>query len=164
VAIVKQLGPPALVAARFRQDQGTVAFGRQLIGPLVFPFYWVAVKATLCILTTIGLFIVATLVFTRHDHLMQGVIQTGWKFAGLAIPPLLFVTFVFAAIDRYLQTERFAERWDPRTLPPLRPQIRQVQRATSIAGIVIQIIFIAWWLGLPSFPDFIFGKLYTCRR
>src|SRR6266403_316208 len=38
-AILKRRGNPAFLAARFRQDHRSVAFGPQLIGPVLFPFY-----------------------------------------------------------------------------------------------------------------------------
>src|SRR6516165_2144515 len=38
-ALLKQRGNPLLLAARYRQDHRTLAFGRQLIGPVLFPFY-----------------------------------------------------------------------------------------------------------------------------
>src|ERR1700720_3284598 len=38
-AILKQHGHPLLVASRYRHDQRSVAFGRQWIGPVLFPFY-----------------------------------------------------------------------------------------------------------------------------
>src|SRR5215472_16193844 len=37
--VLRQRGNPLLVAARYRQDHRTLAFGRQLIGPILFPFY-----------------------------------------------------------------------------------------------------------------------------
>src|ERR1700692_2777164 len=38
-AILKKQGHPLLVAGRYRQDQRSLAFGRQWIGPVIFPFY-----------------------------------------------------------------------------------------------------------------------------
>src|SRR6202040_1400394 len=38
-SILKQRGPPVLVASRYRQEQRNVSFGRQIIGPMLFPFY-----------------------------------------------------------------------------------------------------------------------------
>jgi hypothetical protein len=35
-AILKQHGHPLVVASRYRQDQSSVAFGRQIIGPVLF--------------------------------------------------------------------------------------------------------------------------------
>src|ERR1700732_5176329 len=37
--ILKQHGHPRLVASRYRQEQRNVSFGRQIIGPALFPFY-----------------------------------------------------------------------------------------------------------------------------
>lgn len=37
--LLRQRGNPLLLAARYRQDQRSVAFGRQIIGPVLFPFY-----------------------------------------------------------------------------------------------------------------------------
>src|ERR1700738_549158 len=38
-AILKQHGHPLLVASRYRQEQRSVSFRRQIIGPALFPFY-----------------------------------------------------------------------------------------------------------------------------
>jgi hypothetical protein len=38
-ALLKQRGNPLLPAARYRQDHRSLAIGRQLIGPVLFPFY-----------------------------------------------------------------------------------------------------------------------------
>src|SRR3954452_4596952 len=36
-ALLTRYGQPMIVAGRYRQDQGSVVFGRQLIGPELFP-------------------------------------------------------------------------------------------------------------------------------
>src|SRR6476661_6190731 len=54
-AILKQHGPPILVASRYRGEQRTVSFGCQLIGPVVFPFYWIALKVSLILLLVPGI-------------------------------------------------------------------------------------------------------------
>src|SRR5215471_17625660 len=38
-ALLKQRGNPLLLAARYHQDDRRVAFGRELIGPVLYPFY-----------------------------------------------------------------------------------------------------------------------------
>ena len=159
VAILKQLGPPPLVAARYRPDQGTVAFGRQWIGPLVYPFYRVAVKATLSILALLELLSAATRVVAGRTDIVQAIIQAAWQLLDVAIMPLLLVTIAFAVIDYALREYRLAERWDPRTLPALKRRKQVVPRANSIAAIVIQLVFIVWWLSLPSFSEVTFGQL-----
>jgi len=78
---------------------------------------------------------------------------------GIAWLVLLIVTLAFAAIDYGLMKFRLFEKWDPRSLPPLDRQSGKVPRATSITGIVIQLVFTVWWFGLPNFPDLILGQL-----
>ena len=39
MAVLKQRGNPFALAARYRQDDRSVAFGKRLIGPVLFPFY-----------------------------------------------------------------------------------------------------------------------------
>ena len=38
-AILKQHGHPFVVAGRYREDQRSLSFGREIIGPALFPFY-----------------------------------------------------------------------------------------------------------------------------
>src|SRR5947207_7181489 len=38
-ALLKRRGNPLVLAGRYRQDYRTLAFGPQLIGPVLFPFY-----------------------------------------------------------------------------------------------------------------------------
>lgn len=38
-ALLKQRGNPLVLAGRYRQDHRTLALGRQLIGPVLFPYY-----------------------------------------------------------------------------------------------------------------------------
>ena len=157
VTLLKRSGHPALVAARYRMDHGTVSFGRQLIGPLIYPYYRVAIKTTLCILVGIQLLKSADLVINDQRNLVQWVIQGLWSLVDVALLPLLLVTAAFAAIDYALGKYRLADRWDPRSLAPLVP--KAVPRAASIAGLVVQFIFIAWWLNLPHFSAVTFGAL-----
>jgi len=102
--ILKQHGNPALVASRFRQNQRTLAFGRVLIGPAVFPFYevvlWIdlGLTAIVCIVVTIafGKPILPTVPAILTHLLLQFVI----------------VTLIFTAAQKHLA--RFPNRWDPR--------------------------------------------------
>src|SRR6202158_1056729 len=107
-AILKQHGHPLLVAGRYRQDHRTVAFGRQLIGPTLFPFYIKVLSFNLG-LTSVVLLIVFFALFAAGQSfsifptfLYQFLIQFG------------IVTLIFAAADRHWT--KFPDRWDPRNL------------------------------------------------
>ena len=54
VAILRSLGHPMAVAARFRGDDRSVRFGGQLIGPELFPTYLTVLRINLAITLIIG--------------------------------------------------------------------------------------------------------------
>lgn len=159
VALLKKFGPPPLVAARYRQDQGTVAFGPEIIGPLLYPYYRAAVKATLGLLALWQFLNVFTLVLAGRKNFTQAALQSLWGVFDLALLPLILVTIIFAALDRILQQNHFAERWDPRSLPPLHEKKAIVPRANSIAGLIVNIIFLLCWLNLPELSQTSLGPI-----
>jgi hypothetical protein len=153
-AILKAHGAPILVASRYQQDPRTVTFGRQLIGPIVFPFYCTAIKVTLLLLLIPGI-VPAVVLGTQaqgrpFSQLGHALIRIAW----LSLPALLLVTLVFAAIDFAIHRFGILERkdWDPRQLPAAARQTKQVKRSSSIAGIIIQSLFIVWWWNHGSIP------------
>ena len=54
VAILRSLGHPMAVAARYRGDDRSVRFGGQLIGPELFPTYLTVLRINLAITLIIG--------------------------------------------------------------------------------------------------------------
>jgi hypothetical protein len=155
-AILKQHGPPLLVATRYQQENRTVNLGRQFIGPIVFPFYWIAVKVTLVLLLVSS--IIPIFLFTTHGPLFAGLGNALVRLMRFSLPVLLLVTIVFALIDFCLRKTQFLGKWngawDPATLPSSVTQAGQVRRSSSIAGIILQSIFIVWWWNHGSVPDF----------
>src|SRR3954463_13589567 len=88
-AILKQHGPPLLVASRYQEKRRTVNFGRQLIGPIVFPFYWIAIKVALVLLLIPG---VVSTVFLKGDGRSASEFVHAIGRAGrFALPALLVV-------------------------------------------------------------------------
>lgn len=155
-AILKQHGSPLLVASRYQEEKRTVTFGRQLIGPMVFPFYWTALKVTLVLLLIPGIVPAVILGTQAHGH---GFVELGhalMRVARISLPALLIVTLVFVAIDFALRRFGFLEKWgtdwDPRKLPAPARQAKQVRRSSSIAGIIFQSLFILWWWNYCSIP------------
>jgi hypothetical protein len=153
-AILKQHGSPILVASRYQQEKRTVTFGRQVIGPVVFPFYWIALKVTLVLLLITG--IIPMFLFETHGPPFAGLGYAIVRVARFSLPALFLVTLAFALIDFCLRKSHFIEKrsgdWDPRNLPPSDRQAKQVRRSSSIAGIIIQSIFIVWWWNHGSIP------------
>ncbi len=153
-AFLKQQGSPILVASRYRHEHRTVTLGRQLIGPVVFPFYWIALKVMFVLLLVSA--IIPALVFSTDINPVRELAHVLFRVIQLALPALFFVTLVFALFDFGLRKFHFVEKWtsdwDPRSLPSPDRQAKQVRRSSSIAGIIIQSIFIVWWWNHGSIP------------
>ncbi len=155
-ALLKHHGSPMLVASRYQPEDRTVSFGRQLIGPMVFPFYWTAIKVTLVLLLVPGLIPAVVLGTQAHGHPFAQLGHAVTRVAWLSLPAILAATLVFAAIDFALRKSRLIEKWtggwDPRRLPSPARQAKQVRRSSSIAGIIINSLFILWWWNHGSIP------------
>jgi hypothetical protein len=162
-AILKQHGPPLLVASRYQEKDRTVNFGRQLIGPIVFPFYWIAIKVALVLLLVPG--VISTVFLKGHGHSVFEFVRALGHVGQLALPALLLVTIIFALIDwslrRFRLLEKWSERWDPRGLPSAERQQKQIPRSSSIAGIIFQSLFILWWMKYASIPLVVITKAGT---
>jgi hypothetical protein len=152
--LLKQHGSPMVMASRYQEQNRTVTFGRQLIGPVVFPFYWIAIKVTLVLLLITG--IIPIFLVDTHGPPFAGFGYALVRIVRFALPTLVFMTLLFAVIDFCLRKFHFLEKWranwDPRKLPPADRQAKQVRRSSSIAGIIIQSIFIVWWWNHASIP------------
>src|SRR6266704_2451097 len=106
-ALLKRRGNPLVLAGRYRQDYRTLAFGRQLIGPVLFPFYVKVLSFNL------GLtFVVIATIFIAlgvsgqkvgfHEILSTCLLQL---FIQLGV-----VTLIFSLIERHLTKN--PGRWD----------------------------------------------------
>jgi hypothetical protein len=155
-ALLRPHGSPILVASRYQQEHRTVTIGRQFIGPILFPFYWTAIKVTLVLLLIPGVVPAVVLSTQAHGHPLAQLGSALTRVAWLSLPALFLVTLVFAAIDfglrRFDLLEKWGSDWDPRTLPTPARQAKQVRRSTSIAGIIVQSLFILWWWNHGSIP------------
>ncbi len=61
-AILKGHGHPLVVAGRYRQDEGSFTFGKQLIGPALFPFYTQVLSFNLGVTSIVILIIFTALI------------------------------------------------------------------------------------------------------
>src|SRR3984893_12951726 len=106
-AILKQHGHPLVVASRYRQEQRSVSFGRQIIGPALFPFYIRVLKFNLGLTSVILLVIFAALFAGGQpigNFLQVFLYQLLIQFA--------IVTVIFWLADQHFT--RVPDRWGPR--------------------------------------------------
>ena len=160
--LVKQQGHPLLVAGRYRQEQRSVAFGRQWIGPVLFPFYMKVLSFNLGLTMLVILTIFVVLFAAGQQITLSGVMS--------AILMQLFiqggiVTAIFATANAHLT--KYPDQWDPRTPVQMQsPQFadegrgkseQRVSRMESISQFVALAVSVAWLRAVQRSPYLIFG-------
>ena len=158
-AILKGFGHPMTVAARYRGDERSLTFGRQLIGPELFPTY----------LKVLWINLVVTLVIAAISIVASGSIWSG--IAGFLVPfaiQFVAVTAIFIGVN--YRWVRNPDAWDPRTVASMgsdvdvssldgiatqmigKPHSRAVPVTTSVLEIGLLGVALAAWLviGLPQ--------------
>ena len=165
-ALLKQRGNPLLLAARYHQDNRRVAFGRQLIGPVLFPFYIKVLSFNLGLtFVVIGTIFLALGVSGQpirfNDILSSCLLQL---FIQLAV-----VTLIFSLIERHLTKN--PERWNLSgkcggfqldlkieknvSLQMERPQ--GISRFESVSIIVASAVALVWMTEVKNYPFLILG-------
>jgi hypothetical protein len=146
-AVLAEHGDPLLVAERYGHVNVGLSFGRQLIGPKLFPLYirilGFQLALTVAVLLTIRQF---------SDARPGGV-------AGVLVPMLLqfiVTTTVFGAIDlfqrRSARTGAPGASW---SFPP--PYLQQVPKWQSLAGLISIGLVALWWALVPYMPSLLLG-------
>ena len=165
-SVLKQRGNPLLLAASYRQDHRTVSFGRQLIGPVLFPFYIKVLSLNLgltyLIIATIFIALgVSGQKLSFHEIfstcLLQFFIQT------------TAVTLFFSVAERHLT--RHPDRWDLGgvrgglrldlkmttniSVPLEGPQ--RISRFESVSIIIASAVALVWLTEVQSYPFLVLG-------
>jgi hypothetical protein len=139
IAILQQQGSPMVVASRHRQEQRTFTFGRVIIGSALFPLYTKILTLNLSITVVVSTIVMTTL----------GV-RVG--LSALLLPALLqfaTVTIIFAAIEQSQGKFHILDRWNPRTLPPVRDPLK-ISRANTVFEMFFSLVFVLCWLHVPG--------------
>ncbi len=142
-------GNPMIVAGRYGAEQRTVTFGRQLIGPELFPLYirvllgnWV-----LSIVVHAGLAISNVAASEPRPFFMAVVAQ------------FVVITVTFSIIDFLQRRSKTVEVAGARDMswrfPPA--YLREVPRWQSRSGFIAWSLLSAWWAALPYAPSLLLG-------
>ena len=143
--ILRRHGNPTLVAGRYREGNLGLAFGRQLIGPELFPFY----KNVLTLNLSIMLVIIGIVSLTVGRAAFPGIL-----FPMVAQVPI--ITLVFALLDRYKGA--VLDRWDPSKLPALKPNADGYgPNARSIFEFICVALGTFWLALTPRWPYLMLG-------
>jgi hypothetical protein len=163
--LLKQRGNPLLLAARYRQDHRTLAFGRQLIGPVLFPFYVKVLSFNLGLTSIVIATIFIALGVSGQKISFNYILSTCLLqlFIQLGV-----VTLIFSFVDRHLAKN--PDRWDLSGMRgghrldlklerymPLERNTRQVSRFDSVSIIIASMVALVWMTGVQSYPFLILG-------
>jgi hypothetical protein len=168
-SILNQHGHPLVVAARYRQDNRSLSFGREIIGPALFPFYLRILKFNLGITTLIPAIIFIALYFTG-ESLTAGRIIPAFLYQFLI--QFAIVTGIFGFADNHWK--KHPDSWDPHVLkhvwhPALTLQKEpkyapggkndppRVSPFDSVAQIIGMVVGLAWLHVAQNAPFMIFG-------
>ena len=146
-AVLKQYGHPYLLAMRYAPQ-------RHLIGPAVFPFYWTTLKVTLAIALSVHVVVVVATSLSQNE---PARIVPSLGFLSVAMHSFFWVTLAFAALDFSQARLHLLDRWSPRSLPRLTNRSPRVRRPVLLAELVGAVVFLAWWLAVPTFPFLMLG-------
>jgi hypothetical protein len=166
--VIGRLGHPVVTAARYRPPQ-------HLIGPIVFPYYWMALKFVLALMVfghavSLAVAMSGTLSWVTLGQALEGAVQH--VFAVVA-----WFTILGVAADRWLSRSQVIQRWDPRVLMTSPPAGSRVPRSldsfhrtptlaktatllefpSTIFGLIGAVVLSAWWLLALRYPVFMFG-------
>lgn len=156
-AMLRRHGNPLLVASRYRQDTRSLAIGKQLIGPTLFPFYARVLSFNLGLTAIIILVIfTALLAGGKAVGVRSGLSVLFWN---LAIQ-LLVITAIFTVVDRY--AAKHPDTWNcgkgtPVQLREMEKGEPRISRSSSFSQVLGLCISVVWLRAIQRHPFFIFG-------
>jgi len=164
IDLLNRRGNPLKVAAAYQQEHRSLAFGRQWIGPVLFPFYIRVLTFNLSLTFFILTIIFAGLYFggqTVHvnEVFSNFLLQIFLQFSA--------VTVIFALIERHLAKN--PSHWTTRQvqslhLPGTEKNPREVSRLESISIIIASAVALIWMQAVWSHLFLIFGPAASFLR
>lgn len=143
-ALLKGYGHPVVVASRYAGHD-------YLIGPSYYPWFWHVQRIAVGLAIAIAFGIVAVRAlgseepFTAVLRGVNGAVQAAVFAFGI-------VTVLFVAAERTKLDMKWADKWDPRTLP--REQVRE-PKSIFESGITVafDLLALMWWTRVVMFPN-----------
>src|SRR5579883_2403925 len=170
--ILKKVGHPLVVASRYRHDQRSGSFGREIIGPVLFPAYQRVLTWNLSLTSGILLIVFGCLLVAGVGLTAQGAISV---FFYQFLIQFSVITVIFALVDRHIA--RHPDQWcvqrpfrvelgpelgerierDIRTRIAASREARPVSRFDSVAIMIASVGALAWLSVVQRNQFFIFG-------
>jgi hypothetical protein len=147
--ILRHHGNPTVIAGRYREDNLGFAFGRQLIGPELFPFYKVSLTVNL-VITVLVLAVLLPVV----AHAVGGAITLTRALLPL-VTQFIVVTLIFIVVEK--NKAHVLDKWDPRKLPVLKANPDDGPNAANIFTFIVTAVGTLWIALTPRWPYLMLG-------
>lgn len=142
-ALIKDMGHPLIVAARYRPAQ-------YLIGPDAFPFFVATLRIVAMFLVVALAVGAAANVMFGHASVVRAVSQSVTGLFSSAMLALGTVVAVFYALERGGFPADHLRKWRPEQLPETRD--KQPSAWGSAFEVAVGLYAILWWCGLAPLP------------
>jgi hypothetical protein len=125
--VIKQHGHPIVVAARYQRPQ-------YLIGPTVFPFYWLILRIA-AIGALIVRFVIEVVMALLSPDPTHAILPAMLAVPSVLVPVFFWVTATFTAFEfcSSFFTVNWKKAWSPRLLPVIGTPSSTVSRTASVA-------------------------------
>jgi len=150
-ALLKRRGNPLTVAGKYMPT-------RFLIGPALFPVYWLLLRSFLLYFllpwAVLWLCFSAALPAYYGSHAGAALMRTLAPMWGIGLRAIVGLTVAFAILERLRTVLWREDTWEPKTVRVVHDPNR-VARSSSIAEVVWNSFVLLWWvnvLGGPSTP------------
>jgi hypothetical protein len=139
--ILRHHGNPTMIAGRYREGNLGLAFGVQLIGPELFPFYRnvLLLNLSITLLILFPVFLIGRAVFPSifFPLVMQVTI----------------ITLIFSLLNRH----KVFDKWDPRKLPAVKANQDDGPTAVNLFTFIVTAIGTLWLALTPQWPYLMLG-------
>jgi hypothetical protein len=143
VALLKEFGTPAKVAASYRPES------QYLVGPELFPIFRTVVGIAVLVLVVVHAVLFGVSLFTNPDLLKALNVLSG--FMGNALSVLGAIVAVFYVLQYFdIHLAKPSQEWDPRELPIVDTK-NEINRAGTILNIALTFLILAVLLLFPTY-------------
>jgi uncharacterized membrane protein len=152
-ALLQQHGHPLHVAERYQTNQGSLAFGRQLIGPALFPWYLKVLGLALGVSVALSVLVHIVLALSGVSFTFEGILTTS---VIQLVVLFAIVTGIFTAVQHTLPMFRWNTQRQPERSPVSRTG-QAIPRSESIAQIIVNIVVLSWLWAVFENPSLLAG-------
>jgi len=157
---LQQHGHPLLVAERYQTNQGRLVFGRQLIGPALFPWYVKVLSFVMGISVPLSLLVQIVLGLNGVPMTVDGILT---RLVLQIVVQFAIITAIFAGVQQTLPMFRWNEERRPER-PAAGRAGQSVPRSESIAQIIVNLVVLSWFWAVIESPSLLVGTTVANYR